>query len=114
MIAGDISPIAALRNQDASGSVEYARDAAMAFELVLWLGTSSALPYIAAGGFWAPLKLGDVHLVRFAHRTNVFNRAMFEAVEVLPLSARGQVPTAAAWFPSPLPTDPKIPLTDAP
>jgi len=101
MLAGDISPIASLRPGDAFSALEYARDADCAFEHVLWLAPRSAVAFIAAGGFWTVWKIGAPWLVRFEHRTNVFNRAMFEAVEIRPLHQRGELPADALWFPEP-------------
>lgn len=100
MLAGDIAPIPALRNRDAYATVEHSRDRRELFELVIWLGTASAIPYIEAGGFWTQWGFGSTCLLRFEHRTNVFNRAMFEAVQMLPLAELDQLPAGAAWFPA--------------
>jgi hypothetical protein len=101
MLAGDIAPIRALENLDVHASVEFGRDKGLAFELMLWLGPSSAPRYVQAGEFWALWKFGELtFMVRFKHLANVFNRAMFEAVEMLPARARAQLPPGALWFPS--------------
>ncbi len=105
MLAGDIAPIPALRNRDAYATVEHSRDHRDLFELVIWLGAASAIPYIEAGGFWSQWGIGQTFLLRFEHRTNVFNRAMFEAVHLLPFSELDKVPPGAAWFPNSPPSD---------
>jgi len=82
-------------------TVEFGHTSAQAFGLTLWLDTRrDSKRFMDAGGFWAMWQLGDVHAVRFAFRQVVFNRALFEAVEVRPAHDPVLHSPGVLWLPS--------------
>lgn len=77
-----------MRPGDVAATVECRRAAGRGLELLLWLEDSMARRYVAAGGFWTDMHLGEPCWVRFAFEFTAVGRSAFSAAEVLP--ARGQ------------------------
>ncbi len=97
--AASIAVVAGTEKLGIGASVEWRRSAKASFELMFWLSPPYAHRYVAAGSFWTAWTFGgESYVVRFEHRINVLNRALFEAVELLPERALSQLPQDALWL----------------
>lgn len=101
-----MSIVPALSEIGLKTSVEYGRDAARAFELLLWLEPPLAARYVKAGEFFCLWKLDKPVILRFRHVLSVFNRAAFEVAEWLPARDLSRLPQDALWLPSKPPSPP--------